>query len=1232
MSKPKFTEPTLALKAIMAERIMIIDGAMGSLIQRQSLTEDDFRGDHFPDHHIPLKGNNDLLCLTRPELIKSLHRQYLEVGADIIETNTFSAQVISMADYELEHIVHELNVAAARIAREACLEFMADHPGRRCFVAGSIGPTTRTLSLSPDVNRPAFRAITFDELKEAYFEQAKGLLAGGVDVLLIETCIDTLNVKAAILACQEAMAELDHHVGLIISMTITDASGRTLSGQTVEAFWASIKHAKPLSISLNCALGPDEMRPYVEEMSRIAPVYMTCYPNAGLPNEFGGYDLSPEAMAKTMLDYAQQGWINIAGGCCGTTPDHVGAIAQALKSVAPRVVPEPSPYTQYAGLEPLTVRPDTNFLMVGERTNVTGSRRFERLIRSEDYETAVVVARDQVEGGANIIDVNLDDGMIDGPQAMTTFLNIIATEPDIARVPVMIDSSRFEILEAGLKCVQGKAIVNSISLKDGHEEFVRRARLIQSYGAAVVVMAFDEHGQATEIDHKVKIAQRAYKILTEEVGLDPRDLIFDLNILTVATGMDEHNDYAINFIEAVREVKRLMPQVKTIGGVSNISFSFRGNDHVREAIHAAFLYHAISAGLDMGIVNAGQLAVYEDIEPALLEHVEDVLFNRRPDATERLVTLAEGLHGLGKERKREDVWRTEDVSVRLAQALVRGNSDYMDEDLEQALARYDRPLDIIEGPLMDGMRIVGERFGAGKMFLPQVVKSARAMKKAVAILMPYMQAGEAAEVKKQGKILLATVKGDVHDIGKNIVGVVLSCNNYEVIDLGVMVPANLILQAARDHQVDAVGLSGLITPSLDEMVHVARELEREGFNVPLLIGGATTSRKHTSIKISPHYEQPTVHVLDASRVVSIVGSLMHPERRGEFLKENEALQSRDREIYANRDGQPLLTYSHARATAPKLTFDAQTLATPEFYGVRKVEVELAELVPFIDWTPFFITWGLRDVYPRILESAKYGEQARELLGHARELLDRIVNERLLKAEGVYGFFHAQAQGDDIILYTSEEDAGEPRELMRWCTLRQQRALEVKQPVCKALSDFVAPVETGLMDSVGAFAVTTGIGLEALLEEFKAEGDDYNAIMASALADRLAEAFAEHLHLQARKNWGYGHDEALSPEELIRERYRGIRPAPGYPACPDHTEKRKLWSLLKVDEHTQITLTESCAMWPGASVSGLYFAHPDSHYFTVGLIGKDQVKAYAARKNMSVEDVERWLMPNLGYEP
>lgn len=1229
MTQPRFEESTLELKALMRERILIIDGAMGSLIQRQGLTEDDFRGEHFKAHGIALKGNNDLLCLTRPELIKRLHTMYLEAGADIIETNTFSAQAISMADYELEPIVYDLNVAAAGVAKAACDEFMAQHPERRCFVAGSIGPTTRTLSLSPDVNQPAFRAISFDELEAAYFDQARGLLDGGVDTLLIETSIDTLNVKAAILACERAMSACDRYVGLMISMTITDASGRTLSGQTVEAFWASIKHAQPLTVGLNCALGPEEMRPYVEEFSQLAPTFLTCYPNAGLPNEFGEYDLGPDAMAKIMLDYAEQGWVNVAGGCCGTTPDHITKIAQALKGLPARQLPQGSPYTQYAGLEVLSVRPDSNFLMVGERTNVTGSRRFERLIRAQDYEAATAIAREQIEGGANIIDVNLDDGMIDGPQAMTTFLNTIATEPEIARVPIMIDSSRFEILEAGLKCVQGKAIVNSISLKDGEPEFLRRARLIKSYGAAVVVMAFDEQGQATEIEHKVQIAHRAYTLLTEQVGFDPRDLIFDLNILTVATGMEEHDAYAINFIEAVRKLKALHPEVKTIGGVSNISFSFRGNDHVREAIHAAFLYHAIQAGLDMGIVNAGQLAVYEEIEPALLTAVEDVLFMRRPDATERLIELAEQLKGQGKTRERDESWRTGDVAQRLAQALVRGNVDYMDQDLQEALGLYPRPLEIIEGPLMDGMRIVGDLFGAGKMFLPQVVKSARAMKKAVAVLMPYMQAGEDAQVKKQGKILLATVKGDVHDIGKNIVGVVLSCNNYEVIDLGVMVPAPMILQAAREHGVDAVGLSGLITPSLDEMVHVAKELEREGFHVPLLIGGATTSRKHTSIKISPHYQQPTVHVLDASRVVGVVGSLLSADKRATFLRDNQAVQSRDRALYANRADKPLLSYEQALSHRLELEHSAETITKPAFYGVREVEVPLAQLVPFIDWTPFFITWGLKDVYPRILSSAKYGEQARDLFEHAQALLAKIVADGSLKAKGVYGFFAAQAEGDDLILY--RDPSGE-QELMRLCTLRQQRALEVQTPVCKALADFVAPRSSGLMDAVGAFAVTAGLGAQELVASFEAAQDDYHAIMASALADRLAEAFAEHLHLKARQEMGHEPEGAPDYEALIDERYRGIRPAPGYPACPDHTEKRKIWALLDPEQRAQIQLTESCAMWPGASVSGLYFGHPKAHYFSVGLVGQDQIQAYAARKQMSLEEVERWLMPSLGYEP
>lgn len=1217
------------LQKLLSERILIIDGAMGTMIQRYNLEESDFRGERFADHPSPLKGNNDLLALTRPDVLLEIHEEYLACGADIIETNTFSAQRISMADYDLESAVYDINVESARIARRATQKFTEQDPRKPRFVAGSIGPTNRTLSLSPDVNRPEFRQVTFDEMKEAYAEQIDGLLDGGVDLLLLETIFDTLNTKAAIMALEEAFEARGRRWPLMISVTITDASGRTLSGQTVEAFWASVKHAKPLTIGINCALGPDEMRPFIEALANIATTYVSCYPNAGLPNEFGEYDLDPERMGEIIGEFADEGWLNIVGGCCGTTPPHIEAIIAATSTKPPRPFPELEELTTYSGLEPLQLRADSNFTMVGERTNVTGSRRFARLIKSEDYETAVSVALDQVEGGANIIDINMDEGMLDSVDAMTTFLNILATEPDIARVPFMLDSSKFEVIEAGLKCVQGKAIVNSISLKEGEEVFKRQARTVQRYGAAVVVMAFDEEGQATSTERKVSICERAYKILVEEVGFDPRDIIFDANILTVATGIEEHNDYAINYIEAVRQIKERMPLVRTIGGVSNISFSFRGNNVVREAIHASFLYHAIQAGLDMGIVNAGQLEVYEDVEPELLRHVEDVLFNRHPEATERLVDFAETIKGSGKKKVENKAWRNETVEKRLSHALVRGITEHLDEDLAEALPHYDRPLHIIEGPLMDGMGIVGELFGQGKMFLPQVVKSARAMKKAVAFLLPHMESEKDGASTSQGTVLLATVKGDVHDIGKNIVGVVLGCNNYDIVDLGVMVPTNQILEKARECGADMIGLSGLITPSLDEMVHVAKELARQDFDVPLLIGGATTSRKHTSIKIAPHYEHPVVHVLDASRVVGVASNLMSQERRAAFAKENSKLQGRDRTLYANRGKKALLSYEDARANRLALDFTEEDLAIPSFLGVKEIEADLATLRDYIDWTPFLITWGFKGIYPRVLEDEETGPAARELFENANDLLDKIIEEGSLSAKGVYGFFQANSDKDDIIIWR-DEPGGE--ELKRLHMLRQQRVRPGAEQSNMCLADFIAPVDSNLTDTIGAFAVTAGIGLEALAARFDADHDDYNSIMAKALADRLAEAFAEYLHMKAREDWGYGRLEDLNNDELISEKYRGIRPAPGYPACPDHTEKATLWELLDVKARAGIELTESFAMWPGAAVSGWYFAHPAARYFSLGLIDKDQVRDYAARKGMSVDDTERWLAPSLGYDP
>ena len=1220
---------TQLLTQLMHERILMIDGAMGTMIQRHTLTEDDFRGERFKNHPCPVKGNNDLLSITQPQIIEDIHTLYLEAGADIIETNTFSSQRLSMADYQMEDLSYELNVASAKVARQAIEKFTQKNPDRRCFVAGALGPTNRSLSLSPDVNRPSFRAVTYDQVYDIYHEQIRGLLDGGVDVLLLETIFDTLNAKAAIHAMEDIFEERGERTPVMISVTITDNSGRTLSGQTIEAFWTSIAHAKPLTVGINCALGPKEMRPFIEELHQVSPVYVSCYPNAGLPNEFGEYDMTPEQMAEIVADFVKEGWINIIGGCCGTTPEHIEQIHLKTKDLKPRKTYTKEKQTRYSGLEPFTIRPESNFTMVGERTNVTGSRKFARLIRDDLYEEAVSVARQQVEGGANIIDINMDEGMLDSVAAMTNFLNLLATEPDIARVPFMLDSSRFEVIEAGLKCVQGKAIVNSISLKEGEEKFKEQAKLVGRYGAAVVVMAFDEEGQATTQERKFEICKRAYDILTEEVGFPAEDIIFDTNILTVATGMEEHNRYAIEYIEAVRRIKKELPLVRTVGGVSNISFSFRGNNTVREAIHASFLYHAIQAGLDMGIVNAGQLEVYEDVDPELLTCVEDVLFDRNPDATENLIELAEKFKSSTSERqKKQDQWRTLPVKERLAQALVRGNMEHMDEDVFEALPLFEQPLHLIEGPLMDGMSIVGRLFESGKMFLPQVVKSARAMKKAVSLLLPLMEQ-DASGAKKQGTILLATVKGDVHDIGKNIVGVVLSCNNYEVVDMGVMVPADKILSKAKELNADIVGLSGLITPSLDEMVHVAKEMQRLGMTQPLLVGGATTSRKHTSIKIAPHYDGPVVHVLDASRVVNVASNLLGTSQRADFLEENQRLQERDRALYQIKQGKPLLSYEDAVQNKAALTFDEETLTQPAFLGVRPVELHVRELYDYIDWTPFFITWGFKDVYPRIFDHADHGEAAKELFEHAQVMLDTIARDEKFIASGVYGFFEANSEDDSITLWKDKENN---KSINHLHMLRQQQQRAGEEQANMSLADYIAPVDSGVTDHIGAFAVTSGLELEKLADHYNEQGDDYNKILVKSLADRLAEAFAERLHKQAREDFGYGKTEDLNNDELIQEKYRGIRPAPGYPACPDHTEKQTLWDILNVEEHTGITLTESFAMWPGAAVSGWYFAHPEARYFSIGLLGEDQIEDYARRKNMPKEEVERWLASNLGYEP
>jgi len=1190
---------TAELHDLLRRRILILDGAMGTMIQRYKLDEAAYRGERFASHPRDLKGANDLLCLTRPIVIEEIHRHYLEAGADIIETNTFNAQAISMSDYGLESVCYEINLEAARIARRA-----ADAYGNR-FVAGAMGPTNRTASLSPDVNNPAFRGVSFDALVDAYYDEVRGLVDGGVDILLPETTFDTLNIKAAIFAIEKYFAEVGRRLPVMLSVTITDASGRTLSGQTVEAFWNSVSHAPALSVGINCALGAAEMRPHVEELSAIAPLFISCYPNAGLPNALGEYDETPQSMAKLLREFAQNGWLNIVGGCCGTTPDHIKAIAEAVRDQKPRVPPSPEKWLRLSGLEPLTVRPDSNFIMVGERTNITGSPKFAQLVKAGDLEGALAVAKQQIEGGANILDVNMDEGLLDSEKVMHDFLNLVASEPDIAKVPLMIDSSKWSVIESGLKCTQGKSVVNSISLKEGEERFREEARLVRRYGAAVVVMAFDESGQADTVERKVEVCSRAAEILLDE-GFDESDIIFDPAVLTVATGMEEHANYGVAFIEGVRALRRKYPRANASGGISNVSFSFRGNKAVREAMHAAFLYHAIHAGLTMGIVNAGQLAIYEEIPKDLLELVEDVLLNRRPDATERLTAFAESVKGsTARAEKEAEAWRSSTVEERLSHALVKGIIDYLEVDLPEARTTYPSALSIIEGPLMDGMNVVGNLFGAGKMFLPQVVKSARVMKKAVAWLLPFMEAekAKAGDVSVRGKILLATVKGDVHDIGKNIVGVVLGCNNYEVIDLGVMVPADKILDAAKARNVDVVGLSGLITPSLDEMVHVAREMERREFRVPLLIGGATTSKLHTAVRIAPRYSEPTVHVLDASRAVGVVSSLLG-ERREELVGRVRAEYEKLRDVQAAREAITILPLDEARRRKPAI--EHRGTPPPPFLGSRVLDdVPLEKIEPFIDWTPFFQAWEIRGRAP----------EAKELHDDGRKLLQEIIEKRLLKARAVYGFWRARAAGDDVEL----PDAGRVLH-----TLRQQQ--QTATGVNLALADFVSPHD----DYVGGFAVTAGIGANELVARFEKDHDDYNAIMTKALADRLAEALAEMLHREVRLAW-YAPDENLTSGELIAEKYRGIRPAPGYPAQPDHTEKQALFELLGA-ERAGIQLTESFAMLPAASVSGFYFAHPSARYFAVGKIGKDQVSDYAARKGMPQSVVERWLAPILGYEP
>jgi 5-methyltetrahydrofolate--homocysteine methyltransferase len=1219
------------LEPLLARRILLLDGAMGTMIQTYRLEERDYRGDRFADWPSELRGNSDLLSLTQPEVIRAIHAAYLDAGADVIETNSFTSTATAQADYGMADLVYELNHASAALARSAADEYEVREPGRPRYVAGVLGPTNRTASLSPDVNDPGFRNVGFDELVATYAEATRALLDGGADLILIETIFDTLNAKAAIFAVESAFDALGYRVPVMISGTITDASGRTLSGQTTEAFWNSVAHARPLSIGLNCALGPAALRPYVQELSRIAPVLVSTHPNAGLPNEFGQYDETPEKMAAVLREFAEHGLVNLVGGCCGTTPDHIRAFAEAVQGLPPRRPASPPRRLRLSGLEPITVGPETLFVNVGERTNVTGSRKFAKLVLAGEYDKGLDIARQQVESGAQMLDVNMDEGMLDSARAMTTFLRLMASEPDISRVPVVIDSSKWSVIEAGLKCVQGKSVVNSISLKEGEEEFVRQATLVRRYGAAVIVMAFDEQGQADTVERKVEICRRTYRILTERVGFPPEDIIFDPNIFAIATGIEEHAGYALAYIEATRRIKAELPHVLVSGGVSNVSFSFRGNDPVREAIHAVFLYHAIEAGMDMGIVNAGALPIYADIPPGLLERVEDVVLNRRPDATDRLLEIADTVKGQAAGPGADLSWREKPVAERLAHALVEGIADYIVEDTEEARLQAARPIEVIEGPLMVGMNIVGDLFGAGKMFLPQVVKSARVMKRAVAHLVPYIEAErDASSVSRSnGKVLLATVKGDVHDIGKNIVGVVLQCNNYEVIDLGVMVPSARILETARREQVDLIGLSGLITPSLEEMSFVASELEREGIDLPLLIGGATTSRVHTAVKIEPHYHGPTVHVLDASRAVGVAGSLLSPGQKEGFVRQVRDEYAGIREQRAGR-GPAERQVSIAQARVNRLAPDWSAVPpAPCAPGLHVLDdYPLAELVDRIDWTPFFQTWELAGHYPAILEDPVVGAAARSLFADARALLDRIVRERLLTARGVFGLFPAASVGDDIELYRG---ADRTERIATIHTLRQQMAKPPGRPNL-ALADYVAPRDAGAPDHVGAFAVTTGHGLDAVVADFESRHDDYGAILAKSLADRLAEAFAERLHERVRREfWGYARDEALENAELIREAYQGIRPAPGYPACPDHTEKRTLFDLLQVERNAGIALTESFAMTPTAAVSGWYFSHPQARYFGVGKVSRDQVEDYARRKGMAVEEMERWLAPNLAYE-
>ena len=1215
----------MSVRQAIKERILILDGAMGTMIQRHKLTEEDYRGDRFSEYHMDIKGNNELLSLTQPQIIAEIHQQYYEAGADIVETNTFSANSISQADYNMTELAYEMNVESAKIAKAVAEIYTQANPAKPRYVAGALGPTNRTASLSPDINNPGYRAVGFDDLKETYYEQAKALADGGVDIFLVETIFDTLNAKAALYAIQELLEEVQRDIPIMISGTITDASGRTLSGQTTEAFWISVKHAKPLTIGFNCALGAKELRPYLNELSKIADCYVSAYPNAGLPNELGEYDQGPDEMANLIRDFLANNMVNLIGGCCGTTPKHIQAMATAASEYAPRSIPTIRPISQYAGLEPLSVRDDLNFINIGERTNVTGSRKFARLIKDGKYSEALSVAQQQVNGGAQIIDVNMDEGLLDSKAVMKEFLNLMMSEPDIAKLPIMIDSSKFEVIEEGLKCVQGKCIVNSISMKEGVEEFKRQAKILRKYGAATVVMAFDEDGQADTIERKVEICKRAYDILVNDIDFDPTDIIFDPNVFAVATGIEEHNPYAINFIEATRKIKAACPHAKISGGVSNISFSFRGNNAVREAMHSAFLYHAIHAGMDMGIVNAGMMEIYEDIPKDLLQLVEDVLFNRSPDATERLTDYAERVKGGGKKLVKDLKWREATVQERLSHSLVRGIQEFIDEDTEEARKQYPSAINVIEGPLMDGMNVVGDLFGAGKMFLPQVVKSARVMKKSVAYLTPFIEEEKAGKVETNGKILMATVKGDVHDIGKNIVGVVLSCNNYEIIDLGVMVSADKIIKAAQEHNVDIIGLSGLITPSLDEMVYVASEMERLGMKIPLLIGGATTSKLHTALKIDPEYSGPVVYVLDASRSVTVASNLLSTERADKYKTSIKEEYVGVREQRKNRSHiKECITIQEARNKPLLLNWNDYSAPIPNQLGITVLnEIKIEEITPYIDWTPFFSSWQMKGKYPAILEDDVIGVEAQKLYDDANRMLEKIINDKNIKAKAIFGIFSANSKGDDVVI---DNNIG-MQEVVYF--LRQQRK-KAPGKTYASLSDFIAPASHN--DYLGMFAVTAGIGIEKIVAQYEADHDDYNAIMCKAVCDRLAEALAEKLHYDVRTDyWGYENNSAIDYEEMIKERYQGIRPAPGYPACPDHTGKDAIWKLLDVENKIGIKLTESKAMYPAASVSGFYFGHPDSKYFGLGVIDKDQIIDYATRKEITIEEAERILAPSLNYK-